>query len=169
MNPKRRRMLADGLIAGVVGYGTVVVFFALWNLATGRSPVYTAGLLGAALFDGLRDPALLALEPGMVLAFNGVHMVAFLAFGFFAAWLVYEAELHPEFWYLAFFFFLSAAVLSYAAVLALSSVVGNLLSPWLVVASTMVGALGVAAYLAGSHRALIRAVRTSDGWLGMAD
>jgi hypothetical protein len=105
----------------------------------------------------------------MVLAFNGVHMVAFLAFGFFAAWLVYEAELHPEFWYLAFFFFLSAAVLSYAAVLALSSVVGNLLSPWLVVASTMVGALGVAAYLAGSHRALIRAVRTSDGRLGMAD
>lgn len=156
-------MLTDALLAGVIGYGLVVLFFVVVNLAQGRSPFYTAALLGSAVFGGLRDPAQLLIEPGMVLAFNGIHLVAFLLFGLFAAWLVYETELHPEFWYLGFVLFLSAAVLSYAVVLAFTVLVGALVSPWLVVASTAIGALGMAGYLAGVHRPLWRFIATEAG------
>jgi hypothetical protein len=169
MIANRRRMLLDGLVAGFVGYLAVAIFFAVWNLALGRSPFYTAALLGEGVFAGLRVPEAMTLDPGWVIAFNGVHLVAFLVFGFFAAWLVYETEMHPEFWYLAFFLFLAATVLSYAAVLALTVLVGSLISPWLVIGSSLVGALAMAVYLAGSHRALVQAIRSTDRTLGAAD
>ncbi len=158
----RRRMLVEGLVAGVVGYLVVALFFGVWNLAHGRSAFYTAALLGEGVFAGLRDPTALALDPGMIIAFNGVHLIAFLGFGFFAAWLVYETELHPQFWYLAFFLFLAATVVSYAAVLAGTALLGSLISPWLIVASSLLGALAMAAYLAGSHRRLLSGIRSSE-------
>lgn len=162
MDGPRKRMLFEGLVAGVVGYLAVAVFFALWNVLWGRSPFHTAALLGEGLFAGLRDPAALALDPGMIFAFNGVHLLAFLAFGYFAAWLIYETELHPEFWYLAFFLFLAATVVSYAVVLALTVLVGSILSPWLVVGSSLIGAVAMAAFLAGAHRPLLGAIRRAD-------
>lgn len=162
MDTPRRRMMVDGLVAGGIGYLAVVLFFAVWNLSQGRSPFYTAALLGEALFDGLREPGAVVLDTGLIIAFNGVHMVAFLGFGYFAAWLVHEVELHPEFWYLAFFLFLAATVLSYAAVLALTVLVGSLLSPWLVVVSSLFAAAAMAVYLAGSHRPLWTAIRQLD-------
>jgi hypothetical protein len=162
MDAARRRLLIDGLVAGVIGYVVVAAFFALWNVARGFSPIYTAALLGEALFAGLRDPAAVTLDVGLVIAFNGIHMIAFLAFGFFAAWLVHETELHPEFWYLAFFLFLAATVLSYAAVLALTVLVGSLLSPWLVVTSSLIAALAIAGYFVGAHRGLLSTIRGMD-------
>lgn len=159
MSDERRRMVIDAILAGFIGYVVVVAFFAAVNLVAGRSPFYTAALLGEALFAGLRDPAAVSVEAGMVLAFNGVHLLAFLLFGLFGAWLVYEAELHPQFWYLAFFFFLGATVMGYAAVLALTAVAGILLSPWLLVGSSLLGALAMAGYLGGSHRPLVRSIR----------
>lgn len=169
MQEQRRRLLADGIVAGLIGYLTVAIFFAVANVAVGRSAVHTAALLGEALFWGLRDPASVVIDPGPVLAFNGVHLLAFMAFGFFAAWLVYEIERHPDFWYLAFFLFLGAAVLSYAGVLALTVLAGALVSPWLVVASSLLGAVAMAVYLGGTHRSLVRAVLQRESRLGTVD
>ncbi len=169
MLESRSRLLADGLAAGLIGYIVVVIFFAVANVVVGRPAVYTAALLGQALFWGLRDTQALVIGPAPVLAFNGVHLLAFMGFGFFAAWLVYQIERRPEFWYLGFFFFLGAAVLSYAAVLALTVLAGALVSPWLVVGSSLLGALAMAVYLTGTHRSLIRAVVEGESRLGTVD
>lgn len=158
MTEAQTRMLRDGLIAGVIGYAAVATFFVLFNIAIGNPTFYTAALLGESLFAGLRDPAALTMDPGLILAFNGVHLVAFLLFGLFAGWLVYETELHPEFWYLAFFLFLAAIVAGYAAVLVLTLLGGKLLSPWLVVASSLLGAVVIALYLTLSHKQLVRSI-----------
>lgn len=87
--------LRGGLFAGLVGYGTIVLFFAILNVVVGRSPFYTAALLGSALFFGLRDAAHLEVTPAAVLAFNMVHAVVMLAVGFLASWLVAQGERHP--------------------------------------------------------------------------
>ena len=158
MNEQRRRLIGDGLAAGFIGYVLVVLFFVVVNVLSGHSPFYTAALMGEALFEGLRDPAAATLAAGPVIAVNGVHLLAYLVFGFFAAWLVYETELHPEFWYLAFFMFLGATVLSYAAVLAVMALTGNPLATWAIVAASLLAALGMAAYLTLSHRAMLDAI-----------
>ena len=158
MDAQRRRLIADGLAAGLIGYAVVVVFFVVLNVTMGRSPLYTAALMGEALFDGLRDPAAVTLAPGPILAFNGIHIAAYLLFGFFAAWLVYETELHPQFWYLTFFLFLGATVLGYAAILAVMALIGNPVPTWATVGASVLAALAMAAYLTASHRSLVEAI-----------
>lgn len=158
MDTDKRRLIADGLAAGLIGYALVVGFFGVFNLVGGRPSFYTVSLIGEALFAGLRDPAAVTLAPGPIMAFNGVHLAAYLLFGFFGAFLVYETELHPEFWYLTFFLFLGATVLSYAAILAVMAVIGNPVSTWAVVSASLLAALGMAVYLMASHRSLLRAI-----------
>lgn len=163
MNARRKQMLVDGLAGGFFGYLAVVLFVALWNVIAGRSPFFTASLMGEAVFLGLRDAAAVSLDPGMVLAFNGVHLVAFLAFGYFGAWLVYETEMHPQFWYLAFALFVAAVVLSYGAIAAVTALVGSLVSPVLIVGASLVGSVAVAAYLSAVHRPLLRTIQGAGG------
>ncbi len=169
MDERRSRLVGDGLAAGIIGYAIVVIFFAMVNVAAGRPAAYTAALLGEALFWGLRDAQALVMGSAPVLAFNGVHLLAFVGFGFFAAWLVYEIERHPDFWYLGFFLFVGAAVLSYAGVLALTVLAGALVSPWLVVASSLLGVMGMAGYLTATHRSLLRAVLERESRMGTVD
>lgn len=95
MSRDTSRVLATGLAAGLAGYATVVVFFAVTNAISGRSAFYTAALLGSAMFYGARTPAEVAVAAGPVLAYNMVHMFVFLGLGFFAAAMVELAERHP--------------------------------------------------------------------------
>jgi hypothetical protein len=89
-----------GMIAGLIGYATVVVFFLVADPIAGRPVFYTPALLGGALFFGLSDPAGLELGPGAVLAYNGAHFLVFVFLGFVAAWFARLAERLPMGWVL---------------------------------------------------------------------
>lgn len=105
-NRTRARFLLEGVAAGLIGYATVAILWAAFNLAQGRSVFYTAALLGADLFYGLETPSDLVVAPAPVIAYNGVHLLAFLAAGFFMRWLAGLAERIPEGWYLVVVVFL---------------------------------------------------------------
>lgn len=100
MHPHTKKVLSAGLFAGVIGYGTVVVVVAALNVVAGRSPFYTPALFGAALFNGLTDPAALVITPQAVLSYNAVHLFAFLLLGLITSWLVALAEKYPTAHYL---------------------------------------------------------------------
>ena len=159
MTAQRRRLIAEGLAAGLIGYALIAAFFVALNLAAGRSALYTVALVGEALFTGVREPTAVTLAAGPMLAFNGLHLAACLLFGLFGAWLGHEADRHPEFWYLALFLFLGATVVSYAGVLALIVMVGSPLSTGSIVAASLVAAVGSGTYLVARHRSVVRAVR----------
>lgn len=156
MRPEREEVLLQGVIAGLVGYAAVALFFIVVNLIEGRSPFFTPALLGSALFYGLRDPADLIVQPGPVLAYNGVHLVIFLIVGMAAAWLVFEAELHHYLWYIVFFLFLAGFILSLAVVGVLGAVIGRLIPWWSVLGANLTWALAIGGYLWLTHRGLVR-------------
>ncbi|MDH3291382.1 MAG: hypothetical protein OEO20_00595 [Gemmatimonadota bacterium] len=110
-------VLNGGLFAGLLGYGTVVVLFALINVLAGQSPFYTPAMFGGVLFYGLSDPSALEITPGPVLAYNMVHVLAFLALGFVASWLVAKAERYPVFRYAVLFVLIFVGAHIYAALL----------------------------------------------------
>jgi hypothetical protein len=110
-------VLNGGLFAGLLGYGTVVVLFVLFNLLAGRSPFYTPAMFGAVLFYGLDDPAALVIGPGPVLAYNMVHVLGYLVLGMCASWLVAKAEKYPVARYVVLFVVLFVAGHLYAALL----------------------------------------------------
>ena len=120
MTERTKLILTGGLAAGLIGYATVVVVVGALNVLMGRSLFHTAAMFGSAMFYGLEDPATLQIEAGPVLAYNMVHVLAFLAVGMVTSWLVSLAEQFPAAQYfilvaLVFVaFHLSAALLLFA-------------------------------------------------------
>jgi len=95
MTERSKLILSGGLVAGLLGYGAVIVVVSVLNVVGGRSPFYTAALFGSVLFYGLHDPAMLQISAGPVLAYNMLHVLAFLLLGMLASWLVALAEKYP--------------------------------------------------------------------------
>lgn len=154
MTASHRTLLLEGLIAGIIGYAAIACFFLLWNLVTGQPPLHTAATLGRVFIGGGADGAAAA-----VFAFNGLHLLVFLALGLGSAWLLHETELHPEMWYLSFVAFVGGFVGGLSVLLALASVVGALLSPWLILAAGVVAGSAMGLYLTRAHLRLVRLIR----------
>jgi hypothetical protein len=80
-------------MTGLIGYAVVALFFAVDSVLAGRPPLFTASLLGSALFPALRGTEAAAI------AYNAVHLLTFVAAGVFMAWLAALAERAPQAWY----------------------------------------------------------------------
>ncbi len=152
----RRQMFTEGLVAGVIGYASIAVFYALLNLALGHPVLSTARLLG----QGLVSQSLVDSTPlAPVLAFNSVHLVALLIVGTAISWLVYETERHPDLWLLTFMAGLMALSFAEGFMLLVAEPAVTVLPWWSVVAANLVAGLTVGGYLLRSHRTLLRTVK----------
>lgn len=92
------RLYWEGVIAGTLGAVTMALWFLILDLLKG-SPLSTPNVLGAALFQGgagLDMSAQLPLSLGRVVAFTGVHWLAFAVLGVVAARLLGMAERNPN-------------------------------------------------------------------------
>ena len=159
MKPARSEIFVQGLVAGVLGYAAVVVFFALVNALTGKPVFYTAAVLGSALFYGARDLSQVTVAAGPVLSYNGVHMLVFVALGVIAAWLVELSERGPHFWYLAALVLIGFAFHFFAVLLGLTTSLRAALPVWALLTSGVLGSAAMGAYLLGAHPEARRALR----------
>ena len=151
MKPDRWSVWWQGLMAGLIGYATIAIAFAIVNLLGGRSPFYTAALLGGALFYGVRDLHVVEVWPGAVLAYNGLHLVVFLVLGVFASWLAKLAEKGPHLWYVGVIFFMFVAFHLLGAVFMLAEPLRAALPAWLMVTAGFAASAAMAGYLVWTH------------------
>jgi hypothetical protein len=158
MRESTRVTLAGGLYAGLLGYAVVVVFVGAVNFAGGRSPFYTAALFGAALFHGLEDPASLQVAAGPVLAYNMVHLLAFLGLGFLASWLVSLAERYPVARYVTLFTLVFVAAHVYAALLLFAQPLLAAAAWWQIGSAGLLAAAAMGWYLLQVHAGLRRSL-----------
>ena len=159
MSERTRTILRGGLVAGLIGYGTVAVFFGVLNVFEGRSPFYTAALLGSALFQGLDDPAMVQVAAQPVFSYNAVHLLAFLAAGFAASWLVAEAERYAAAQYLVFVLLVVVAFHIYGAMLFAAQPLFGSGAWWRIGLPSLAAALLMGWYLLRLHPALRREIR----------
>lgn len=151
MNPDRSTMLWQGLLAGLIGYSTTVISFAVGNVVVGHSPFYTPALLGGALFYGVRDLAGVVVWAGPVLAYNGFHLVVFLVLGAFASWLAQVAERGPHLWYVGVTFYIFVAFHLYGVAFALPAPLRDALLGWGTMMCGMLASLAMALFLLWAH------------------
>jgi hypothetical protein len=151
MRETTRRALKEGVIAGLILYASVAAFFLVVNLAAGRPPFLTAALLGGALFGGLRDPAQLALEPGWIVSYNAVHLVASLVLGLGASLVVALIDSHRMAWYGFFFLFVATFVMSLLLLGVLTVELAGVLRWHSVVTGHLAGGVVTWGYLAWAH------------------
>lgn len=153
MSPERERLLSEGLVAGLLGYASIALFFGVLHLLTGQSLFHTATALGDPLVSS-QSAMVVGTTAGSVLAFNGIHLLAFLLFGLIAAWLVSRAETNPGFLYLMLFLGLAGFFYSLSGFLGFS--IDRPLAPsWIAVAAAnLLAGLLMAAYLLRAHPGL---------------
>ena len=162
MSDERTKVFTQGLIAGLIGYGTVAVVFAVANLLAGRNAFYTAALLGASLFYGVRDPAQVAVTAQYVFAYNGIHLLVFLGFGLVSAALAELSEHLTQLWYvgLVMFFFVAFHIVAAMQVVAIP--VQAAIPAVAVWAAGFAAALLMGTYLLWAHPR----IRAGESWEG---
>ncbi len=141
----------QGVLAGLVGYGTVALLVGMLDVALGRSFFFTAALLGEHAFYGLGDPSKVVVWPGAVFAYNGLHLVAFIFIGMVSAWLAFLAEKGPAFWYGAAVLFLVVILHALGAVLLMTEDIRAVLPAWMIVVPTVASGAAMATYLLRCH------------------
>jgi hypothetical protein len=142
-------------VAGLIGYLTVAVLFAVVNLASGRGLFHTATLLGSALFFGAREAGGAVAGPGPIIAYNGLHILVSLVIGLGAAWLIFQAERNRPLWYVVLVIFLAGFIYSVALVGVLAVELVALLSwPAILVANVAAG-ITAGGYLWRRHASLL--------------
>ncbi|MDP3937024.1 MAG: hypothetical protein Q8R92_02680 [Deltaproteobacteria bacterium] len=156
MKTRTEQLITEGLISGAIGYAAVVLFFLILNLFAGRSPFFTAALLGQAFFYGLNDPADVVVWAGPVIAYNGLHLIIFLALGVLAAWLAALAERGPEFWYISILVFLFIIFHVYGALLLLTEPFRSVFPVWQSFAAGTLASVGMGSFLVWARPELRR-------------
>lgn len=159
MGYSRNELLTDGLIAGLIGYGSVIVVMGLIDLLSGRSVFYTPALFGATIFYGLDDPAALVVAPGPVFAYNMVHLLAFLLVGMIVAGAVRLAERYPTAQYLVLVLLVFVAFHLYAALLLFAQPLLGTTGWWKLGLGSLAAAVMMGGFLLRRHGLLRRELR----------
>jgi hypothetical protein len=134
---------AEGITAGLIGAGSIAIWFLLVDVVRGR-PLFTPSLLGTALFRGpssIGSPESVSISAAMVLLFTVAHGVVFIGIGLLAALLVRLAEKNANY--------------GFGIVLLLVFALSGFIFVSMVFASELLHALSWPAVLAGNLLAVV--------------
>ncbi|HTT77442.1 MAG TPA: hypothetical protein VMF50_15875 [Candidatus Binataceae bacterium] len=87
-------IVREGIIAGILGGVIVAAWFLIYDAAIGH-PFRTPALLGAIIFNGMREPKGFAVSAALVLGYTVLHFFAFILFGIAASILMAASEHEP--------------------------------------------------------------------------
>jgi hypothetical protein len=145
------RVVREGAIAGLFGAATVAVWFLAYDTVT-ATPLRTPALLGAAVLEGLRDPAELRITLPLVAKYTVIHGLAFLGFGWLAAGLLALADREPRLLFVFFMLLCCFEVFFAVLVVVLAEWLLEALAWWTILAANLFAAAAMLGYLLRGHR-----------------
>lgn len=107
-------LLSRGIVAGLVGAGTVALWFLIFDFVSGR-PLFTPAALGSALLFGASEVTAVRIDLGVVAAYTIVHVGCFVVAGVILVAVAEQVERRPEFLMLATMFTILLEALVVAA------------------------------------------------------
>jgi len=143
----------EGIMGGLVGAAVVAVWFLAYDTLQFQ-PFRTPALLGAALFEGLRDPKLLMIRPDLVLGYTVLHFAAFAVFGILVASLIVAAEHEPRLLLGLLILFLCFEVIFLGLVSAVDEALVDALLWWNIAIGNLLAAVAMITYFFLGHRSL---------------
>jgi hypothetical protein len=145
------RTMRDGLVVGLIAYASVALFYSAFDFLAARGLLYTVDLLGRAMFEGLRDPAVLmfSLERDWtaIALYNAFHLVVSLGIGLVVTALIDHAERHPSQALLVAVMVAAGGVLTVFGVAYLTESMRPVLPWWSIVVANALAALLAGVYL----------------------
>jgi hypothetical protein len=150
-----RTVLREGVTAGLLGAAVVALWFLIFDALRGR-PLLTPALLGAAVFQGVRDPADVPLALGPILGYTILHGLAFVAFGVIAAALIAVSERETTLFIAVIILFACFEMFFLGAVGALGRSLMGAVVWWAILVGNFLAAAVMLWYFFLGHRALPR-------------
>ncbi len=147
--------MIEGMIGGTIGAIAVAVWFLLIDVSTGQA-LRTPALLGATLFEGLRDPGAVHITARVVFKYTLFHWIAFLAFGLMAAGLLGASDREPRLLFVVFMLFCCFEVVALALIAVLAEWLFDMVAWWTVVAGNVFATLSMLRFFLGRHRMALR-------------
>lgn len=141
----------EGAAAGVIGAIIVAVWFLIYDAAAGHI-FLTPALLGAAIFQGVLDPAKVQITAPLVLGYTALHFFAFILFGIATAILLRAADGEPAFALGALFLLAIFEVFFVSALAAFDRAALDALGFWKILAGNVVAILAMLFYFGRRHR-----------------
>ncbi len=111
----KRTLVRNGVVAGLIGAGSVAAWFLVVDVLAGRA-FFTPAVLGSAVFLGLRDPATVTIGVQPVLLYTAVHILAFIIVGTAASFMFAAIAKDPSLTWLLIEFFIVFEIGFYGAV-----------------------------------------------------
>jgi hypothetical protein len=115
-------------------------------------------LLGAATFEGVKDPSAVPTAAHLVLPYTVLHGVVFAMIGVLIAYLIVTVQREPSRFLTLFIALMCFEIFFLAVVTWLAHPVLNELAWWAILVANALAAFGMLAYLVLGHRALGRAL-----------
>lgn len=147
-------VLAEGIIAGLIGAAIVALWFLAIDTIQGE-PLRTPKLLGSAF---LRQPE----GAAAVLSYTIVHGLAFMLFGVAASLLIAAAERQPVFVFFLIIAFTAFEVASFGAIVIVAKWILDELAGWTIFVGNILAATAMLSYFFRRHRTLAR--RLTESW-----
>jgi hypothetical protein len=146
-----RHAIIEGVMGGTIGAIAIAVWFLGIDVSMGQ-PFRTPALLGATLFEGLRDPAALHTTVRVVLEYTVLHWVAFLAFGLLAAGLLAAADRDPRLLFVVFMLFCCFEVFALELISVLAEWLFGVLAWWTLVLANFLAGFIMLGFFFRRHR-----------------
>jgi hypothetical protein len=146
-------IVREGVVGGLIGAVTVAVWFVVYDAVTKR-PLYTPALLGAALLEGLRDPAALQISASVVLGYTVLHGAAFILFGIVAASLLAFSEREPPLLLGIFVLFTCFEVFFFSMVMLIDEALLQSLRWWTIFVANILATTTMLSYFLTKHSQL---------------
>ena len=143
----------DAIYVGGIGGGLVALFFLVFDLAVHGEALFTPSLMGSVLFDRVPPDAVQAVNMIAVAQYTAVHFIAFGLLGLGVSFLTHQAEIrsrHPVM-VMGVLFLVLEVGFWLAATVAIPGVIHRL-GALPVAAANLLAALGIALFLAFTHR-----------------
>ncbi len=146
-------VVREGVVAGLIGAAVVAVWFLAYDTLR-LQPFRTPALLGSAVFEGLRNPALLTIRLDLILGYTVLHFAAFALFGVIAATLIVAAEREPRILLGLFILFACFEIFFLGFVSVLDEALVGALLWWNVAIGNLLAAAAMLTYFFLGHRSL---------------
>jgi hypothetical protein len=147
------RVIREAVISGLIGAGSIALWFLVLDLLRGRI-FFTPAALGSALFVGTTRAADVQVTFGIVFGYTVIHVATFLLAGFVAATLLAQAEKHPPVLLGIVLLFVTFEVLFFGFLVIIANWLLEVLEWWTVLASNLIAAGAMGIYLLKKHPAL---------------
>ncbi len=143
-------VIAEGVKVGILGAGTVAIWFLLIDII-GGDPMRTPAALGSAMFFGADDLSAVSSTPGLLLAFSVVHLLAFAAVGIFLVAVAKGIDDLPSFAYLTVMCAMLLEALVFAALVSIGQAVLEVVPMWSIGLANVIAIGGMAGWIYRAH------------------